>query len=310
MNSSLQHTLKKNVMFVGIGLHTGKEVRLVIKPAPVNSGIRFVRKDVEPKVLIPARIQYVTDVRFATTIGIGNSTVSTIEHLMSAFAGAGIDNAIVELDGPEVPASDGSAYSFCVLLDKAGKKEQKQPRRYLKILRPVTVRNGDSFICIEPCSNMKVTLEIDFNHPLIAKQRFSGVLDEQSYIEKISRARTFGFLKEVEMMQANGLALGGSFDNAVVLSERSVLNEGGLRFPDEFVKHKVLDLLGDLYLAGMPILGHVKGFKTGHMVHSQLLQAILSNSDNYEVTEKEVPPVKKSFWAAQGKEASAAVANI
>ena len=310
MNSSLQHTIKKNITLVGIGLHSGKEVKLRIKPAPVNSGIRFLRKDVEPQVLIPARIQYVTDVRFATTIGIGNSTVSTIEHLMSAFAGVGIDNAIVELDGPEVPAIDGSAYSFVALLKKAGKKEQAQSRRYLKILKPVAVKNGDSFISAEPCDVMTVTLEIDFDHPMIARQKFSGVINEQVYEDQIARARTFGFLKEVEMMQKNGLALGGSLENAVVLSERSIINEEGLRFPDEFVKHKVLDLIGDLYLIGMPMIAHVQGYKSGHMLHSKLLQAILNDADNYEVVEQDKNVVKRRYWNVSSKPASAAVANI
>ncbi len=310
MNSSLQHTIKNSINLVGIGLHSGQEVTLRVKPAPVNSGIRFLRKDVEPKVLIPARIQYVTDVRFATTIGIGNSTVSTIEHLMSAFAGMGIDNAIVELDGPEVPAIDGSAYSFVALLKKAGKKEQSLPRRYLKIVKPVAVKNGDSYIKVEPNHEMAVTLEIDFDHPMIARQKFSSIINEQVYIDQIARARTFGFLKEVEMMQANGLALGGSLKNAVVLSERSVLNEEGLRFPDEFVKHKVLDLIGDLYLVGMPLIARVEGYKSGHMLHGKLLRAILSDVDNYEIVEKDKGTAKSRYWDATSKTASAAVANI
>ncbi len=310
MKSSLQHTIKKSIKLIGVGLHTGKEIELVIKPAPANSGIRFVRKDINPQVFIPARLEHIVDVHFATTIGVENIRVSTVEHLMSAFAGANIDNAIVELTGPEVPACDGSAYTFFTFLKKAGKLAQEKPRHYMKIIRPVSVSEGESFISIEPSDELAVTLEIDFKHPLIARQKFSGVINEQTFKKEIARARTFGFLKDVEMMQANGLALGGSLDNAVVLTESSIVNEEGLRFPDEFVKHKVLDLIGDLYLAGMPIIGHVKGFKSGHSLHAKLLKTIFKNSDSYKIIEKEKPSLKKAFWARFNKRASEAVAHF
>jgi UDP-3-O-[3-hydroxymyristoyl] N-acetylglucosamine deacetylase len=271
-----QNTLRHLVKAAGIGLHSGRMISVVVRPAPVNSGIRFVRTDLAPECVIPARPEYVTDTQFATTIGTDRGSVGTIEHLMAALAGAGVDNAIVEVDGPEVPAMDGSAHPFLSLFRDAGLRPQAGPRRHIEILEPVTVTAGDRSLSIRPSKNFKVSFEIDFEHPLVSRQYFKGKINAETFARHISRARTFGFLSEVEAMRENGLALGGSLANAVVMNDSAVLNDGGLRFSDEFVRHKVLDLVGDLFLLGAPILGEVRAVKSGHLLHHLLTKELLS----------------------------------
>ncbi|NIA09077.1 MAG: UDP-3-O-acyl-N-acetylglucosamine deacetylase [Nitrospiraceae bacterium] len=274
---NFQHTLKKAVSAAGIGLHTGEKVYLKVNPSPANTGIRFVRSDLSPRQAIPARADYVVDTNFATTIGTKKGSISTVEHLMAALSGAGIDNALVEIDGPEVPAMDGSAAPFLSLFQEVGLKTQTETRRYIEFLEPMAVSKGDKSLVIEPCKNFKVSFKIEFDHPLIAKQKFSGKITPQTFERRISKARTFGFLKELDFLKKNGLARGGSLENAIVLGDTSIFNEGGLRFSDEFVCHKVLDLIGDLYLLGAPILGKVKAVKSGHALHHLLVQKILDH---------------------------------
>lgn len=280
-----QHTVKKPVRAVGIGLHSGKEISLTISPAPADSGICFVRSDINPTRLIPAEAKHVVDTRFATTIGTENGTIATIEHLMAALFGAGIDNALIDVHGPEVPAMDGSAAPFLRLLENAGRQKQNSSRKYVKILEPVSVSRDGKSLAIQPDNRFHVSFEIEFDHPLIARQRFSSKVTPRMFSRRIGRARTFGFLKEVEMLKKNGLALGGSLDNAVVIGDTDVVNDGGLRFSDEFVRHKVLDLIGDLYLLGAPVLGRVKAFKSGHFLHHLLVQELLSRPYAWEVVE-------------------------
>ncbi|MDA8162760.1 MAG: UDP-3-O-acyl-N-acetylglucosamine deacetylase [Desulfobacteraceae bacterium] len=272
----LQQTLKRSIKAAGIGLHTGARVTMRMRPAPADSGIRFVRTDLDPVALIPASAEYVIDTALATTVGNGSGSVSTIEHLMAALVGMGVDNLIIDIDGPEIPAMDGSAYPFVSLIKEAGFYIQGAPRRYIEILDPITVRSGDKYITISPCSDFNVLAEIAFDHPSIARQKFDSLVTPNIFERHISRARTFGFLKEIERLKENGLALGGTIDNAIVLDEVSVLNQGGLRFSDEFVRHKVLDLIGDISLLGMPVLGRVCSFKGGHAIHNLLNREILN----------------------------------
>ncbi|MDL1958503.1 MAG: UDP-3-O-acyl-N-acetylglucosamine deacetylase [Deltaproteobacteria bacterium] len=282
---NFQHTLKKPVKAFGIGLHSGEKISLKINPSSANTGICFVRSDLSPEQVIPARTDYVVDTRFATTIGTERGSVSTIEHLMAALFGAGVNNALIEIDGPEVPAMDGSAAPFLTLLQKAGLKAQDEPIRYIKIMEPIMVKRGDKSLSIEPSKNFVVSFEIAFEHPLIAKQRFVDKITPQTFACQISKARTFGFLSEVELLRENGFARGGSLENAVVVGDTSIYNSGGLRFSDEFVRHKVLDLIGDLYLLGAPILGKVKAVKSGHALHHVLTQELLNRPYAWEYVE-------------------------
>ncbi|MBW1947030.1 MAG: UDP-3-O-acyl-N-acetylglucosamine deacetylase [Deltaproteobacteria bacterium] len=282
---NFQHTLMKSVKASGIGLHSGEKVSLKINPSPANTGICFVRSDLSREQVIPARAEYIVDTSFATTIGVEKVSVSTIEHLMAALSGAGVNNALIEVDGPEIPAMDGSAAPFLSLLQKAGLKAQYEPVRYIRILEPVTVKMGDKLLSIEPSRNFIVSFEIEFEHPLIAKQRFAGKITPQTFASQISKARTFGFLSEVELLRENGFARGGSLENAVVIGDTSIYNRGGLRFSDEFVRHKVLDLIGDLYLLGSPVLGKVKAVKSGHSLHHVFSLELLNNPYAWEYME-------------------------
>ncbi|NDY41748.1 UDP-3-O-acyl-N-acetylglucosamine deacetylase [Dissulfurirhabdus thermomarina] len=294
----MQKTLQRSVAARGVGLHSGRVVTVRLHPADPGAGITFVRVDETPARWIAARTANVVDTRMATTIGDGTCSVGTIEHLMAALAGLGVDNARVEVDGPEVPAMDGSAGPFLKLIEAAGIEEQSAPRRYLEILEPVEVREGDKFVRLEPFDGFRVAFEIDFDHPLIARQRFSADVGPEAFARQLGRARTFGFLHEVEYLKRNGLAQGGSLDNAVVLGDDGVLNRGGLRFPDEFVRHKVLDLLGDLYLCGLPLIGRVVARKSGHALHHALLAELEARPGTWCVVERrrsdaEVRPVPK-----------------
>jgi len=304
---NFQHTLRKSVKAFGIGLHSGEKISLKINPSPANTGICFVRSDLSPEQVIPARTGYVVDTRFATTIGTERGSISTIEHLMAALSGAGVNNALIEVDGPEVPAMDGSAAPFLTLLQKAGLKAQDEPIRYIEILEPIRVASGDKFLSIEPCKNFVVSFEIEFEHPLIAKQRFVDKITPQTFASQISKARTFGFFSEVELLRENGFARGGSLENAVVVGDKSIYNSGGLRFSDEFVRHKVLDLIGDLYLLGAPILGKVKAVKSGHALHHVLTQELLNRPYAWEYVEHDRAWVIPSWVGHKDDVISAAV---
>ena len=279
-----QRTLKSSVSVTGVGLHSGEKVTLALRPAPVNTGITFRRVDVKPVEEIQARAHLVHDTRLSTCMEQNGVRVATIEHLMSALAGLGIDNACVEMDGAEVPIMDGSAGTFIFLLQSAGIVEQSSAKKFIRIKKLVEVKQGDKWVRFEPYNGYKLTFTINFAHPVFAntKQHVVVDLDEQSYIRDISRARTFGFMQDVEAMRAQGLALGGSLDNAIVMDEYRVLNADGLRFEDEFVKHKVLDAIGDLYLLGHPVIGAFSGFKSGHALNNALLRELLADDEAWE----------------------------
>lgn len=280
----LQRTIAEKISCTGIGLHSGQPVQLTLHPARVGSGVVFVRTDLAHPVEIPARREAVTSTRFATTLGCGDATVATVEHLLSALYSLGVDNVRVEVDGPEVPVMDGSAASFVFLIRAAGVFEQDAPRRRLRIRRPLELRDGDRSIRVEPARGLRVSYAVDFSHPMIGSQRLDDLrLDEKTFEGKICRARTFGFLHEVEALWRSGLARGGNLDNTVVLDGERVLNRDGLRWKDEFVRHKVLDLVGDLALLGMPLEGHVRVERGGHALHQQLVQAIVETPEAWVV---------------------------
>lgn len=289
-----QHTIKKTVSFAGVGLHSGKTVKLYIKPAGPSTGIRFVRTDLGRKVVIPATVYRVTDTRLATTLAKDDVTVSTTEHLLAALAGVGIDNAVIELDNDEVPIMDGSAAPFVHVLKKVGRKRQNAARFLVKITKKIEIRNGDSMILIEPHDGFKVSGEIDFAHHLVRNQKFSVEVDAQTFIKEIASARTFGFLHEVEYLRQNGKALGGSLDNAIVIDRSEILNAEGLRFSNEFVRHKLLDLIGDLALLGCPVLGHITAIKSGHAQHLQLMKEIAEHPECWQFVK----------WADNGEESA------
>ncbi len=279
-----QRTLKSSVSVTGVGLHSGEKVTLTLRPGAANSGIVFRRVDVKPVCEMKARADLVYDTRLSTCMEQDGVRVATIEHLMSALAGLGIDNACVEMNGSEVPIMDGSAGTFIFLLQSAGITEQSAPKKFIRILKTVEVKEGDKWVKFEPYNGYKLTFTINFAHPVFAntKQHVTIELDENSYIRDISRARTFGFMQDVENMRAQGLALGGSLDNAIVMDDYRVLNADGLRFEDEFVKHKVLDAIGDLYLLGHPVIGAFSGFKSGHALNNALLRELLANEQAWE----------------------------
>lgn len=279
-----QRTLKDSVSVTGVGLHSGEKVTLGLRPAPVNTGIVFRRVDVKPVEEICARAERVHDTRLSTCMEQNGVRVATIEHLMSALAGLGIDNAYVDLDSAEVPIMDGSAGTFIFLLQSAGIVEQSAAKKFIRVKKTVEVRQGDKWVRFEPHHGYKLTFTINFAHPVFANTRQHVTVDlgEHSYIRDISRARTFGFMQDVENMRAQGLALGGSLDNAIVMDDYRVLNPDGLRFEDEFVKHKVLDAIGDLYLLGHPLIGAFSGYKSGHALNNALLRALLADEQAWE----------------------------
>lgn len=278
-----QRTLSQPVRCQGIGLHSGAPVNLSLLPAPVNHGIVFVRTDTSRPVAIPALTEFVVDTSLATTLGKDGVKVSTVEHLMSALAGMGLDNVRVELDGPEVPIMDGSAAPFAALIAEVGVREQEEPRRLLVMKKTVSVTDGDKEASLSPSSRFRISCTIDFKHPLITEQTFELEFSDRCFHKEISRARTFGFLRDVEMLKKMGLARGGSLDNAIVVDEFSILNPDGLRFPDEFVRHKILDAVGDISLFGRPVVGHLKAFKTGHALNQKLVKAVLADPTSYEL---------------------------
>ncbi len=284
-----QHTINKTVSCYGVGLHSGDPVNLTIKPAPEHSGIHFFRTDLDDKNGIPAHMDKVVDTRLATTIAHREMYVSTTEHLMAALQSFGVDNAYIEIDNAEVPIMDGSAGPFMLLLKKSGLKKQKAMRKVLRITKEITLKDGDAEITILPYKGFKVSGEIHFEDSFIKTQAYSLDLSAEKFAKEISRARTFGYVEQVEELWANGLAQGGNLDNVIAIhwDRDSVLNEGGLRFSDEFIRHKVLDLIGDMALLGCPILGHIKDTRCGHTQHLKFMQILAPAADCWEIVELE-----------------------
>ncbi len=284
-----QRTLKDEVGCTGIGLHTGEKVNLKIKPAPVNTGIRFFRTDLDGYPAVNAQFENVIDTFLATTIGSNGCRISTVEHLLAALFGLGIDNALVELDGPEVPIMDGSAAPFIFLLKSAGIKEQKAPKRFIIIKKRFCIRDGNRSVAIYPSKELKITYTIDFNHPRLRNQIYKLNFSGSEFVREISRARTFGFLKDVQILKENGLAKGGSLDNAIVIDDFRIINEGGLRFDDEFVRHKILDFIGDLSIIGSPVIGHFVVRKSGHCLNQHMLKSLMASKKHWKVLTFKTP---------------------
>lgn len=279
-----QRTLKNVIRATGVGIHTGEKVFMTLRPAPVNTGVIFRRTDLEPVMEVPAFATHVGDTSMNTSLEQNGVRVSTVEHLMSAFAGLGIDNAYVDLSNAEVPIMDGSAGPFVFLIQSAGIEEQSAAKRFIRILEPVEVRLQDKWARFDPFDGFRVSFKIDFNHPVFrSHQSFASVdFSTTSYLKEIARARTFGFLRDIEMLRERNLVLGGSMDNAVVLDDYRILNEDGLRYEDEFVKHKVLDAIGDLYLLGHGLIGAFSGYKSGHELNNLLLRELLEKASAWE----------------------------
>lgn len=280
-----QRTLKNVIRATGVGLHTGEKIYLTLRPAAPETGIVFRRVDLEQPVEIPARPDNVGDTRLCTTVCNGDTRVSTVEHLLSAMAGLGIDNAYIDLSAAEVPIMDGSAGPFVFLIQSAGIEEQNAPKRFVRIKRPIIVEDDDKWVRFDPFDGFKVSFSIDFDHPVFQTHTRTAELDfsTTSFVKEVSRARTFGLLKDVEQLREKNLALGGSLDNAIVVDDYRILNEDGLRYEDEFVKHKILDAVGDLYLLGHSLIGAFSGYKSGHALNNRLLKALLADADAWEV---------------------------
>lgn len=279
-----QRSLKNIIRATGVGLHTGEKVYLTLRPAAINTGIVFRRIDLPQPVEIKADPHHVGDTRMSSTLELGGVRVSTVEHLMSAFAGLGIDNAYVDITAPEIPIMDGSAGPFVFLLQSAGIEEQAAPKKFIRIKKPVQVEDGDKWVRFDPYNGFRVSFTIGFDHPVFEKTSQSVSVDfaSTSYVKEVGRARTFGFVEEVEALRAQGLALGGSLDNAIVMDEFRILNSDGLRYEDEFVRHKVLDAIGDLYLLGHPLIGAFAGHKSGHAMNNRLLRCLLADDKAWE----------------------------
>jgi len=290
-----QRTLKNIIRATGVGLHTGKKVYLILKPAPVDTGIVFIRTDINDQVEVSARPDNVSDTRLSTTLERDGVKISTVEHLMSAFAGLGIDNAYVELSAPEVPIMDGSAGPFVFLLQSAGISEQSKLKQFIRIKKPCVVQDDDKWVKFEPFNGFKVSFAIDFDHPILQNSIQTASVDfsTTSFVKEVSRARTFGFMDDLEALRNAGLAQGGSFDNAIVMDSFHILNDDGLRYEDEFVKHKVLDAIGDLYLLGHPLIGEFSAHKSGHALNNRLLRQLMADQSAWELVsyqdEAEVP---------------------
>ena len=283
-----QQTVRRAVSCSGIGLHSGHKVTLRLKPAPSDHGIRFRRLDLDG-LEVPATVSNVAGMQYATGLARDAGSVETVEHLLAALVSLGIENVVVELNHAEVPIMDGSAASFVYLVHEAGVKSLSAPRRFLKVVRPISLSRGDKRIALYPSDHFKVTYSISFDHPLLRHQSRTMRVTEDAFIDEIAPARTFGFLKEVEMLRQKGLALGGSLDNAIVLGETGVLNNS-LRFDDEFVRHKILDVIGDLALVGYPIVGHLVAHRGGHALHASFAQKILENTEAWRLVESEAEP--------------------
>ncbi len=295
-----QRTLRNTIRATGVGLHSGEKVYLTLRPAPVDAGIVFRRVDLDPVVEIPARADLVTETMLCTGLSRDGGKAMTVEHLMSALAGLGVDNVYIDLSAPEVPIMDGSSGPFVFLLQSAGIVEQSAPKRFIRILSPVEVRDGDKIARFEPYDGFRLGFTVEFSHPAIPSSQSRAVVEfsTENYVREVSRARTFGFMRDLEFMRERNLGLGGSMDNAIVLDEFRVLNDDGLRYADEFVRHKILDAVGDLYLAGHPILGAYEGFKSGHALNNRLVRALLAEQSAWAFeTFPEDAPVPVVFGA-------------
>lgn len=280
-----QRTIGGIVSISGLGLHSGKRAKITLRPAEENSGYIFINKDDPNPVEIPALFDKVVDTTLATTIGYGNSCVKTVEHLIAALRGLDIDNVIVEVEGGEVPIMDGSCAPFVYILKKVSLREQKRYKKYILVSKKIEFRDGDKFITIEPSYNFEIDFTIDFPHPAIGRQRVFFTYNPENFEKEIARARTFGFLKEVQYLKSKGLALGGSLENAIVLGEEGIINQEGLRYRDEFVRHKILDLLGDIALLGYPVIGRIKAYKSGHHLNNMLCKELFENRRDFKVVE-------------------------
>lgn len=299
-----QRTLKKAIKTTGVGLHTGARVEMTLRPAPADTGIVFHRTDLTPAPTIPAHASNVGDTRLSSTLKVDAASISTVEHLMSALAGLGIDNLHVDIAGPELPIMDGSAGPFVFLVQSAGIEEQSARKRYLRVTSPVEVSDGDKWARFTPFDGYRLDFTIDFPHPVFGSENRNVVVDfaNDSYAKEIARARTFGFMQDVEAMRAAGLGLGGSLQNAVVLDEFKVLNAEGLRYDNEFVRHKVLDAIGDLYLLGHPLIGEYTAYKSGHALNNKLCRTILARADAFEIvtfSDEKTVPAAFHGWSLQ-----------
>ena len=293
----VQRTLNHSIRCSGIGLHSGRKIELVLNPAVEDSGITFIRSDLG--VEIPARAEHVSDTRLCTTISQGDAQISTVEHLLSAIAGLGVDNARIEVSGPEVPIMDGSSAPFVFLIQCAGICEQSKSKKVLRVLKRVEVQDGNKRCALYPAAGFKISYLLDYDHPLLRKRKVQVDFSRQAYTREISRARTFGFLHEVEALQKAGLALGGSLENAIVLDTHRVVNEGGLRYEDECVRHKILDTLGDLSLSGFPIVGAFEGELTGHDMNHKLVTTLLADPSSYRIEELQTEEESAAVPAGQ-----------
>ena len=298
--TDVQHTIRRSVSCSGIGLHSGEKVTLSLRPARAGYGVRFRRADLGG-VEIPATVDNVDRLHYATGLSRDAGTVETVEHLLAALVSLGVDNVVVELNQAEVPIMDGSAASFVYLVHEAGLKRLTRPRRYLKVLRPISLTRGEKRIALYPSDHFKVTYSISFDHPLLRHMTHTLRVTQESFVDEIAPARTFGFLKEVEMLRQKGLALGGSLDNAVVLGETGVLNSS-LRFDDEFVRHKILDVIGDLALVGYPVIGHLVAHRGGHELHAAFAEKILQESEAWQIVESQA--------TGRAAEATPAIAEV
>ena len=280
-----QRTLKNVIRATGVGLHTGEKVYLTLRPAPVDAGIIFRRVDLDDAVEVEAKAENVGETTLSSTLVKGDVRISTVEHLLSALAGMGIDNAYVDLSAPEVPIMDGSAGPFVFLIQSAGIVAQAAPKKFIRIKKPIEVHDDDKWVRFEPFEGFKVGMTIDFDHPVFKGRTQHAEIDfsTTSFVKEVSRARTFGFMSQLEMLRARNLALGGSLDNAIVVDDYRVLNEDGLRYEDEFVKHKILDAIGDLYLLGYSLIGAFSGYKSGHGLNNLLLRTLLAQEDAWEL---------------------------
>ena len=293
-----QRTLRESIRSTGVGLHSGNKVTMQLSPAPVDTGIVFRRTDLSPIRDIPARADQVDETDLSTSLGRGDFQVTTVEHLLSALCGLGIDNAFIEIDSPEVPIMDGSAGPFVYLLQTAGVQEQSAAKRFIRVTREITVNDGDKVATLRPYEGFRVTFAIDFDHPVFKEQIGHAALDisSEAFVREISRARTFGFVHEFEYMRSRGLARGGSVDNAIVVDDYRILNEGGLRYEDEFVKHKILDAIGDLYLAGHQLLAEYEGVKSGHALNNRLVRKLFEQPQCWEWATFEDPAESPVDW--------------
>ncbi len=294
-----QNTLENQILIKGVGLHTGRVINMRLKPAPRDTGVVFIRTD-KGNVEIKAKVNFVVNTTFATNLAFDGVRVGTVEHLLSSLAGLNIDNLYVELDGPEVPIMDGSAVYFIQKMLEAGIAKQAKRVSCVRILKPIVVMDGPRQIAITPYEGTKITYCVHYNHPIFREQRLSLDITGTSFIREIAPARTFGFLRDVRMLRSNGLAKGGSLDNAIVVGEHGIINKGELRFKDEFVRHKILDTIGDISLLGRPLYGHIVANKPGHSLNIKLLRKILSFTDSWEIMTTTPPPleVESIHWSA------------